>query len=353
MLDIEPKTARRKSVQDTVNVLLGCGDDVGAMKQAVDNLYRVFRSISAVGIDDQNTPDLFLPSGKAISPEKAAHCLLEMKRTAIFIRGIYKAINLCVANQNKRPVKILYVGTGPYATLVVPLLTLFTCEEVQVDLVEVNRKSILSALDVFKELELYAFVDRVFFADAAELRLEESYDIVVAEVMQAALKKEPQVAVMRNLIEQLGTKVIFIPEKIDLSATLVTGDEPSPKNNWSANNQTISLGKIFTLDKFRTQPRFLKNSLELPANLKENNLLYIDTAIRVFGDEKLACSDCSLTMPVKVCRFKKTDSSEISFWYESGWVPGVRCRLGDEGSVYEALDGRDHRTGSISKTLFL
>jgi hypothetical protein len=311
------------------------------MKQAVDDLYHVFRNISAIGIDDQNTPDLFLPSGKAISPEKAAHCLLEMKRTAVFIRGIYQAINHCLANGNETPVKILYVGTGPYATLVVPLLTLFTCEQVQVDLVEVNEISFNSVLDVFNELELFPFVDRAFFTDAAELKLEESYDIVVAEVMQAALKKEPQVAVMRNLIEQLGTKTIFIPEKIELSATLVTGDEPSPENNWSANNQTISLGKIFTLDKFRTQTRFLKNSLELPRNLKENNQLYIDTAIRVFGDEKLAGSDCSLTLPVKVCRFRKTDSGEITFWYESGRVPGVRCRLGDTGHVFEALGGRD------------
>lgn len=336
-----PKAEYRTIVNNAVHTMLGCGDNVGTMKHAADELYHVFRSITGVGFDDQNTPDIFLPSGKAISPEKAAHCLLEIKRTTIFIRGIYKAIGHCMAVANGKPVKILYVGTGPYATLIAPLLTLFTCEQMQVDLVEICKISFTSALKVIKELESASFVERVFLTDAAGLNLDKRYDIVVAEVMQAALKKEPQVAVMHNIVEQLGPSVIFIPEEVRLNATIVTSNEPSPRNNWNTNSHTINLGHIFTLDKFKTQPVLLKNSLKLPAKLKENNQLCINTTIRVFGDEKLKEGDCSLTLPVRVCTFKKSDYNEISFWYEAGRTPGVRCKLKDDERVFEAL-GRNN-----------
>lgn len=330
-------------IRNSVQTLLHCGNDVGAMKQAVDELYRVFRSISPVAIDDQNTPDIFLPSGKAISPEKAAHCLLEMKRTAIFVRGIYKAIQSCL-NDHKRPVRLLYAGTGPYATLVIPLLTLFNYEQLQVDLVEINKKSLTSVMNAFNELRLFGFVDHIYFDDAATLTLERKYDIVVAEVMQAALKKEPQVAVMQNIVGQLGTSVIFIPEEVKLSATIFTGNEPSPENDWTTDNKTIQLGNIFRLDKFSLQTGSMRNTLRLPACLKENNQLFIHTSIRAFADEQLLEGDCSLTLPVKVCRFKRSNADQLSFWYELGATPGVRCRLGSEKQVYEALGSHDHTT---------
>lgn len=91
------------------------------MKQSVDVLYQVFSSITGVTINQLNRDkDIILPSGKAISTAAAAHCLLEMKRTAVFLRGIDKAISLKLSGATTKPVSILYAGTGPYGTLFIP-----------------------------------------------------------------------------------------------------------------------------------------------------------------------------------------------------------------------------------------
>jgi len=56
--------------------------------------------------------DIMLPSGKAISAAAAAHCLLEMKRTAVFLRGIHKAILHKLKEKKGSQLRILYAGTG-------------------------------------------------------------------------------------------------------------------------------------------------------------------------------------------------------------------------------------------------
>jgi len=333
---------RIKKVNEAVNKLLNCGNNIGAMKQAVDDLYRVFRSISAIGIDDQNTPDIFLPSGKAISPEKAAHCLLEMKRTAIFMRGIHKAINRCIADGNKRPVKILYVGTGPYATLMVPLLTLFTYEQVQVDLVEINKISLSSVMEVFKELELFGFVERIFFSDAATLTLERKYDIVVAEVMQAALKKEPQVAVMQNLIPQLNPDAIFIPEAITVEAALVSTGKLNPETGSCEGVQRISLGKILAIDRNHLDVEDDPKVVQIPNNIGECRQLNLYTTIRVFDEHVLGEGDCSLTLPLRIGKRERVEGEVFTFWYEQAEVPGIRYLFSGSETVFEAFTRNVH-----------
>lgn len=324
-------------VNEAAVKLLNCGNDIGAMKQAVDDLYGVFRSISSIGIDDQNTPDIFLPSGKAISPEKAAHCLLEMKRTAVFIRGIHAAINRCIADGDKRPVKILYVGTGPYGTLMVPLLTLYTYEQVQVDLVEVNKISLNSVMEVFKELELFGFVERIFFSDAATLNLERKYDIVVAEVMQAALKKEPQVAVMQNLIPQLNPDAIFIPEAITIEAALVSTGKLNPETYSYEDVQRISLGEILAIDRNHLDVEDDPKVVQIPNNIGECRLLNLYTTIRVFDEHVLGEGDCSLTLPLRIGKRERVEGEVFTFWYEKAEVPGIRYLFSGSETVFEAF----------------
>jgi hypothetical protein len=113
-----------ETVQQSAQNILCCADDYAIMKRAVDELYRVFSTITGVTIDHLNSDkDIVLPSGKAISTAAAAHCLLEMKRTAAFLRGIHKAISLKILESTGGPIRILYPGSGPFGTLVVPLLS--------------------------------------------------------------------------------------------------------------------------------------------------------------------------------------------------------------------------------------
>ncbi|PZX17839.1 hypothetical protein LX69_01252 [Breznakibacter xylanolyticus] len=149
------------------NLILHCHNDIACMKQAVDTMYRVYTSLSPVTITDQNDANIYLPSGKAISPSQAAHCLLEMKRTAIFLRGIHQAIAHQLSTHAHRPIRVLYAGTGPYAALITPLLIDLNPRELTVDLMDINPVSLQSTADVLMKLGLSGFVGEVHLADAS------------------------------------------------------------------------------------------------------------------------------------------------------------------------------------------
>ena len=202
--------------------LLNCDDDFLIMKQSVDQLYSIFSEITGITFDNFNNEQMMLPSGKAISPSSAAHCLLELKRTAIFLRGINKAIQYKLSQNMNRPVKIFYAGSGPYATLIIPLLTIYSAGDLEVDLLDINEISINAVTKLIGDLRLNCFIDKTYLRDATTFCLDKKYDIVISETMQAALKKEPQVAIMQNLISQMDEDGIFIPEAITISAALVS-----------------------------------------------------------------------------------------------------------------------------------
>ena len=136
-----------------------------------------------------------------------------MKRTAIFFRGIYQAIQHKIKEKSKSKVLILYAGTGPYATLVTALFPLLESSEVSVDLLEINLVSLRSATDVITGLGLQAFIGDSYCSDATTFKIEKPYDIVISETMQAALKEEPQVAIMQNLIPTIVFRCCFYSAK--------------------------------------------------------------------------------------------------------------------------------------------
>jgi predicted RNA methylase len=307
------------------------------MKQSVDRMYSIYRSISEVNADDQNDPHIIVPSGKAISPSMAAHCLLEMKRTAMFIRGIYEAFDAKLEEQENLPIHILYAGTGPYATLVTPLLLLFDPSKIKVDLLDINPVSLNSAVKVLKQLGLEQFVGAVYLADAAVFKAERDYDVVISETMQAALKKEPQVAIMQNLIPQMKKDAIFIPETITVEAAMVS------RGKWNAETyvfegiQRIKIGELMRVDKSLPEKGNFRRVLDFPEKIGECKQLKFYTTIRTFGNHWLLEGDCSLNIPLKVRELDEGEGETITFWYEQGEIPGIHFQFSGSASQYAAI----------------
>nr|MCS5538880.1 hypothetical protein [Roseibacillus sp.] len=54
--------------------------------------------------------------GLVISPTQAAMCAGEFQRTTTFLRGLHDAIAEAVDSKSPEPVRVLYAGSGPYAT---------------------------------------------------------------------------------------------------------------------------------------------------------------------------------------------------------------------------------------------
>jgi hypothetical protein len=315
------------NLKKSVIQILSCSDDFYLMKQSVDCMYSIYRSISEVNADDQNDAHIIVPSGKAISPSMAAHCLLEMKRTALFLRGIHETIECKIKERKNLPIHILYAGTGPYATLITPLLLLFKPLEIIVDLLEINPVSLNSAVKVMNELGLEQFIGSVYLADAAVFQAEKSYDVVISETMQAALKKEPQVAIMQNLIPQIKKEAIFIPEAITIDAELVSRGKWNAETVSSEGIQRIHLGKILTVDRYHLDAENSRIVVQVPDEIDECNQLYLYTTIRVFGNHVLSENNCSLNIPYRIKGFDVKPAERIEFGYVMGEMPGFKVSL--------------------------
>lgn len=343
-MNLEQNIIRLKSA---TNIILGCGDSVGLMREAVHQMYAVYCEYSSVNVSDQNDANIILTSGKAISPAAAAHCLLEMSRTTKFIRGIKQAIDEKLKTKEK--VSILYAGTGPYAALVTPLLPFFVPGQVQVDLMDINSNSLQSALNIIKSLSLDSYVKDVYCVDASSCKVEKPYDVVISETMQAALKKEPQVAIMQNLIPQTPADSIFIPESITVSAAL------NSRGSWNAeigqieNTQRIELGKIFTIDKQHLETELFRNELIVPGEINDCTQLGLYTDIQVYGTHALGENDCSLNIPLKLSEVNCSGGETLRFWYEQGEVPGIRFQIKGTEQVFEAIGRKDRREKPFSE----
>jgi hypothetical protein len=328
----------RKELCEATTTILNCGDNIGTMKTCVDKMYAVYRTFTEIGIEDQNEEAIITSGGKAIAPSVAAHCLFEMKRTAVFLRGIYKAIHEKQMNRPGKSIIILYAGTGPYATLITPLLTCFEPGEIVIDLLEINPVSLTSALQTITGLGLEQFVGSCFPGDASTFRIEKHYDIVVSETMQAALKKEPQVSIMNNLIPQIEKEAIFIPETIIIDTFLESRGKWNPGKQILENKKVLSLGNLFTVDKENYCPDELCETIEIPEHPEECKQLKIGTTIRVYGDEYLRKGDCTLNMPVKVCELKTSNKQSVHFWYETGALPCICCRFEEPNETYKIIE---------------
>lgn len=325
--------ARFNKLSELTRAILHCADDFFVMKQCTDGMYELFTSVSEITADNQNDAEILLESGKAISPAAAAHCLLELLRTAVFLRGIRKAILKCRDKNPDRPVSVFYAGCGPYGTLMTPLLTIFPPEELQADFLDINNTSLTSAKGVIASLGLDRSVRSFILDDAATCALPEQndYDIVISETMQSCLENEPQVAIMQNLIPQMRNDAIFIPEAISLDAYMTDPRQEMEKFFYSETPkpppERIPLGNIFTVSKESLATGNMSREVKIPEAISTCIELKLFTTVTVFGDEALKEHDSSITQPKKFYEFRERYAERVRFWYDKSNLPKIDCEV--------------------------
>lgn len=317
-----------KIIGSISNKILENKNECYILRQSVERLYDIFKSITCIDINNLNEGDIHLPSGKAISPSGAAHCLLEMKRTAIFLRGIKQAIDSKIQSDNKL-VRILYAGCGPYATLITPLLHYYSVDRISVTFLDINSVSLNAAEKLLKELDLADYVKQFVLADATNYIVDQSYDIVVSETMQAGLKNEPQVAIAQNLIPQCKSDTIFIPEQITIDAYL------KKRGIWDGDRllveggQTSFVSEIFSVNKTNLDSNSYRKVVNLPQSLNGPYDLLLYTTIKVFNDEILGLNDSSLNVPLKYLELRDNYPNSIEFWYSQSNKPKIESKVLD------------------------
>ena len=318
-----------EAIKDVTKEILSEELDYVSLKNKLENLNSILFSIVELDVNDlKDREDIPFENGIALCTTFAALCVVDLMRTRQFIRGVFKAVKT-VRSQKTTPVRFFYAGTGPFATLILPLLTKYSPDELQLTLLEVNETTGNYLKSLIKELGIEPYIEKIISEDASKYTIDETQevDIFISETMQHGLVKEQQVPIMLNLVNQLDKDVIIIPSKIKLDLALLNTSERvainqsnEPKYNvlktllefdkqfiHSYSNQVKKKGR-FELCK---QLQFLKESDE------EYDRLGILTSIQVYDDEWIDIDECSLTVPKLLLdlRREQKDKREISLDY--------------------------------------
>lgn|GEM_PF-236608 len=320
-------------------------DNHSDLLRAAKQLHELFNAITGVegcenGIDSQHT---LLPSGKAISPKEAGRCVLDYARTTKFLRGIYAAL---IEARNRFPgetLDVLYAGCGPFAALAIPLATQFSAGHVRFTLLDIHRRSLESARQIFQTCELGEYVWEFIRADAASFRHRSRPHVIIVETMQRALENEPQVAVTRNLAPQLRSGGVLIPEQVTVAVclcapikefSLLPADLPdgeSPEEFAESQRVRIPLGSIMELTAENAAAlsdltQLAPVVVDIPKDVDQDLRLMLQTTVRVFGPVVLTEYEAGMTYPVVLRDLETVGGSRIEFVYSLGTTPGFKFR---------------------------
>ena len=338
MIAINPQLTR---LGDAASVLLFGGDDRQS-EAAVASLYRLFCDVSGLRestVDSRDSSAIPLSAGSAISPLDAGRCLLDARRTVVYFRGLYHAIQEAQQRFPGEVIRILYAGCGPFAPLCLPLLPLLAGQAVHFTLLDVHARAIESVESILAALQLKGTKVDCVVCDATQYRNphHRALHVVVSETMQRALEKEPQVAILMNTAPQLTAGGLMVPEMISVDAVLTDlshelgGNgivaEPSARalKPWRGR---IPLGRVLEIDRERTCAWFAAGvsshlppvRIALPSVMPAQYSLVLATTIRTFGAHVLREYESGLTHPLMLDGWRPGEELEII--YRLGKKPG-------------------------------
>jgi hypothetical protein len=349
--DNQPARAQLKRITD---ILLFGQADPGRIREVVVEFHDLLTEIS--GLDDsstnqEDTDEIVLASGKAISPKDAARSVLDYYRTAQFLRGAQAAIHEAQKQWPDRRLEILYAGCGPFAPFALMLATRFTADEIQFTLIDIHARSIACAKHIFELMGLGKHVREYFLGDAVSYRKPSGSElhVVIVEAMQKALSKEPQVAITMNLAPQLSGDGFFVPEKITIDAWLadlnqeISHTAPARVNGavdgGPLQTERVYLGRIFELSAATIReglaggaahetPSVRPVIVEVPKDAREGLDAMLTTAVTVFDSILLGDYDSGITYPTILHDLGALNpGARIEFCYATDNAPGFKYRL--------------------------
>ena len=330
-----PSDPRSTFLADAASELLFAGNDDSRIGAAVASLGQLFRDITGMREDTVEPRDrsaTLAPSGSAISPLDAARCLLDARRTAIYLRGVHSAIQEAQQRFPREVIHVLYAGCGPFAPLCLPLLPLLAGQEVHFTLLDVHARAIESAQAILAALWLEGVNVDCLVCDATHYHNpdHQPLHVVVSETMQRALEKEPQVAILMNTAPQLTAGGLMVPEMIAVDAVLTDLSQELGSNGvlprpWSGR---VPLGRILEVDRERAcawaaagVPSHLPpGRIALPSLVPAHYSLVLATTIRTFGVHELREYESGLTHPLVVNGWRAGE--QVEFTYRLGEKPG-------------------------------
>ncbi|MFK8164245.1 MAG: hypothetical protein AB8H12_17500 [Lewinella sp.] len=309
-----------QSLADIADVLLDDQTRGDLLSETLDQYRDILLTASGIDLGGENEMDcLHTGAGVAIGTTWAALCIDDLLRTKRFVSGLYRAV-LSMQERRPGPTHILYAGTGPWATLFLPLTSRFSAQELRVTCIEINEGSFASVQRTFNHLGLNEYVEAFIQTDAAThvISGDIPVDIMLTETMQYCLIDEMQVPIALNLMRQLKEDVIMVPERITVSLGVLEDET----NRFVKSD----LGSVFTFDKAALNaylpvtgnldfPTF-RLPVPLPGSPPDGPLALL-TTIEVFGGQNLTHYESGLTNPQIIGQYPSENNplAAIDFTY--------------------------------------
>jgi hypothetical protein len=296
---MEPTLSDLKSITET---LLAGESSYLQIRNACTDLLDLFCRITGFDEADRfNNQHMQTAGGQAVSPQSAAICIRDFIRTRVFMRGLREAILARLHENPGKPVHVLYAGTGPFATLLLPLVTIFDATQLKMQLLDINPASLSYLRRLIDHFKLQGYVEQLLETDAVTYRVpaHRQPDIIVSETMMPALKTEPQISIVVNLVGQCP-QALLVPQKIEITAALLSSKVADGKRvNCLQGLLTFTKESALVLaqkaDEVISFPSLTLQIEKPPAPYWSRLVLLTD--IVVFNEEQLSFNQSGLTIP--------------------------------------------------------
>lgn len=303
------------------------------LRQTCAELYQWFTD--ATNLDATAAEATRLPTGLALAPGRAAQCILDTNRTVAFVRGLSLALDEARRRFSHGVLEVVYAGTGPFAPLVLPLMTARALRDVRFTFLDINRPAAEAVEGLIARLGLEERVRQVNHGDATCYSHPTAIHVVITETMQRALGTEPLVGIVRNLRRQLAPGGIVVPERVAVDVALIdAADEQAqwsgaapPKRHESLTRlfEVTTEGELPALDTYGPSEPVVVTIPNGPPGVERWVALL--THVDVFGNVRLRDYDSGLTVPEILWPLSPARGGEvIQFNYVVDAAPGIRWR---------------------------
>lgn len=293
----------------STQILVADNFQYNTLKDAADNLFDVFEKASHLDGDLlKHRKDCYLDDGKAIGTYWAGRCLTEFMRTRKFLMGIHDGIKALQKRFPNEVIHILYAGTGPFATLITPLTTIFDASEIQITGLEINVESIQCLKEIIEAFSIEDYFKKIVECDATcyQKNKNEKIHMIITETMLNGLQKEPQVAIVQNLVPQLIDGGILIPQNIALSINLVDNKAKIERLFHEISDRTpffVEVTSLINLNQFNCNNTDMYNNIAVRLNMcveERFKDVSMFTTIQVYEKHFIGLNECSLTIPIAI-----------------------------------------------------
>lgn len=314
-----------KTIEDATRIIVGDSCNLQEVQSNVALVSKLLSETTEMDFEsvEQAVGSNHTDKGVALSPMLAAGCASSHTRTQQFQRGINQYLTEKkeqLISQNDEPLNILYAGTGPYATLLFPLLLLHQDININLTAIDIFDSSIKSVARLFEKAKLHNVSLKTYTANATKWRPDsdtQTFDLIISETMDRGLMREPQVSVFKHLIQFLKPEGSLIPEEIQITATLVNGNDFCP------------LGTVFSLNKntsnalLEQDKDYFEGKISIPEEAKQKySRLVISTEINTFGKHFIRRNEIEITTDFSFRYLDLSERDAISYKYKMDENPG-------------------------------